>query len=637
MFPLFLLCTVLKNSGLAMLMFSSWFRLPLKAEKKAAPSPPPDIPGILPVHDTVDLLSMHQARLNHINELAGLSKEHFQRFYLNAIERFARFVQLLPASEVHHHAGPGGMLSHGLDVCILALKIRRSYLLSESGDTEDISKMQNVWTYAVFSAALCHDLAKVAVDQKITVYNEYYQPFSWNAWENFIDEQNDAKWYTTSFIRHKQYRLHEQATPILTHCILPSEGVKWIADDAVILSQWLACIAGDKENAAAIGEIVGQADQQSVATSLGADSSHRMPGVKAIPLHEKMLTALRFLLSEGDLPLNRNGAAGWIKGDVCWMVSKRTIDAIRDQLTTDGQSGIPTKNGRMFDILQEHGLLMPCGEKAIWTASVEGHDWQNQLTMIKFPVSKLWPHSDHRPEEFEGNIIPVALKNIEDEQGKTEQHSVDSEKNVLPSLELETDTANAKSNNLSREKDDKDETGLSDLLPFLPSTNTNVDQSSVTVQKHGPSAASPAKFVQDKIQDLVLPNKTGIILENNTDLVEIFFKWVRSGIQSGSLTVNRAKARIHVVDDGVILITPGIFQDFEKSTSNYQGLNWKNIQQKILKKNWHVRDEKNLNVVKFDVKRKNRSVTVNTILFHDASLVFGEQTPPDSNPHLEKS
>ncbi len=132
--------------------------------------------------------------------------------------------------------------------------------------------------------------------------------------------------------------------------------MEWLSSHQTIFMQWLACVSGDNENALSIGEIVSLADSKSVASNLGADSSNATASIsKAKPLYEKMLTALRVLLLEGDLPLNRNGAAGWIKDNSCWLVSKRTIDAIRDQLSTEGHTGLPSKNGRMYDILQEHG------------------------------------------------------------------------------------------------------------------------------------------------------------------------------------------------------------------------------------------------------------------------------------------
>jgi len=85
----------------------------------------------------------------------------------------------------------------------------------------------------------------------------------------------------------------------------------------------------------------------------------------------------------------------------------------------------------------------------------------------------------------------------------------------------------------------------------------------------------------------------------------------------------------------VILITPGIFQDFAK-TKDEENDDWTAIQQKVLKKNWHVRNEKGLNVVKYLVKGKNKQTTMNAVLFYDVSKVFGCKEPPESNPHLTK-
>ncbi len=398
-------------------MLDKWFKPKAKvsAEHKE-PLVPPDVPGIMLVKSIDVLLEQHAGRVTQINELAGLSNINFDRFYLSAIQNYARFVQQLPASEVHHHAGVGGMLSHALEVCVIALKIRRSYLLSETGGAEEISQKQDLWTYAVFIAALCHDLAKVAVDQVLTIYDENHGQQNWEPWDHFIDEQ--GQWYTSEFVRNRQYKLHEKASPLLINRIMTSQGMKWISSDQKIFSCWLASISGDMDNASSMGGIISIADSKSVAANLGADNS-RMPAVKTIPLHEKMLTALRYLLMEGELPLNRNGAAGWIKGDDCWLVSKRTVDAIRDQLIQEGHTGIPTKNGRMFDILQEYAVIIPYGEKAIWSAAIEGEGWSNDLTLIKVATNKIWLNPTQRPNDFEGNIVVAEIKSLENKNEST--------------------------------------------------------------------------------------------------------------------------------------------------------------------------------------------------------------------------
>lgn len=154
-----------------------------------------------------------------------------------------------------------------------------------------------------------------------------------------------------------------------------------------------------------------------------------------------MLTALRVLLLEGELPLNRNGAAGWIKDNSCWLVSKRTIDAIRDQLTTEGHTGLPSKNGRMYDILQEHGILSPCGDKATWKVAVSGDGWENELTVINIPISKIWLNQENEPEEFDGTITPsensgknIEEKKINKQNGKVSNETKDNTKlDTVPS------------------------------------------------------------------------------------------------------------------------------------------------------------------------------------------------------------
>lgn len=43
------------------------------------------------------------------------------------LERYAELVQHFPASESYHHAYPGGMLDHGLEIVAYALKLRQSH------------------------------------------------------------------------------------------------------------------------------------------------------------------------------------------------------------------------------------------------------------------------------------------------------------------------------------------------------------------------------------------------------------------------------------------------------------------------------------------------------------------------------
>ena len=65
-----------------------------------------------------ELLAVVQAEaaIQKIAEQSWLSLRVWQRDLLAAIRNYAEFVQLMPASESHHHAHPGGLLVHTLEV-----------------------------------------------------------------------------------------------------------------------------------------------------------------------------------------------------------------------------------------------------------------------------------------------------------------------------------------------------------------------------------------------------------------------------------------------------------------------------------------------------------------------------------------
>lgn len=78
-----------------------------------------------------------QILMDNIWEQTSVSKESFSRLYYGPISRYAELVQQLPASENHHHSYLGGMLDHGLELILYALKLRQGYLLPIGVSPED--------------------------------------------------------------------------------------------------------------------------------------------------------------------------------------------------------------------------------------------------------------------------------------------------------------------------------------------------------------------------------------------------------------------------------------------------------------------------------------------------------------------
>ncbi|HEC17125.1 MAG TPA: hypothetical protein ENI99_11230, partial [Sedimenticola sp.] len=268
----------------------------------------PPVEGALPVLDAGTLLRPHRSQLATIRQLVGVPRAHWEAFYATVFEAYAGFVQQLPASEAHHHAGPGGMLVHGLEVVREALKLRRGRLLPPGAAAEELAARQDLWTYATATGALLHDLGKPVTDQRVRFYDRQGRKLGcWDPWAGPLPVT--AGWYRVEFVRERRYRFHERVPPLLVRFILPQRGLSWLASDPEVFGAWLAAISGDADRAGVLGELVHRADGLSVASDL-AGAPARMPSARRKPLVARLLTGLRYLLDQGSLPLNRPGAAG---------------------------------------------------------------------------------------------------------------------------------------------------------------------------------------------------------------------------------------------------------------------------------------------------------------------------------------
>jgi hypothetical protein len=104
---------------------------------------------------------------------------------------------------------------------------------------------------------------------------------------------------------------------------------------------------------------------------------------------------------------------------------------------------------------------------------------------------------------------------------------------------------------------------------------------------------------------------------------QMFIEWLREGIKSGSITVNAPGARVHVVEEGVLIVTPGAFKDFDAD-------HWQVVQGDLLAMGVHLpRGGKHMRC--WNVHGRD-GVFVRGILLADASLLF--DSPPDANPEL---
>ncbi|HBS5676393.1 TraI domain-containing protein [Klebsiella sp. 141240] len=72
---------------------------------------------------------LRQSLIHQLRQLVALPDPLFRSLYLTPVARYAALTQQFPASEHHHHAYPGGLLDHSLEVAVYAVRLRQSRLL----------------------------------------------------------------------------------------------------------------------------------------------------------------------------------------------------------------------------------------------------------------------------------------------------------------------------------------------------------------------------------------------------------------------------------------------------------------------------------------------------------------------------
>ena len=560
-----------------------------------------------------------QLLLEHIWQRTSLSRRQFANLYRAPLERFAELVQQFPASESHHHAYPGGMLDHGLEIVAYALKLRQSHLLPTGTTPEDQVVQAEAWTAAVAYAALLHDLGKIAVDLQIECANGTH----WHPWHGPLKGP-----YRFRYRTDREYRLHSAATGLLYRQVLDHEMLDWLSTYPAPWSALLYVLSGQYEHAGTLGELVMQADRASVSQALGGDPARALAAPKHA-LQRKLLEGLRYLVKE-ELKLNQPQASdGWLTQETLWLVSKTVSDKLRAHLLAQGVEGIPSNNPALFNVLQDHGMLRPTPEgKAIWRATVTSETgWSHTFTLLRLAPALIW--ETDRPTPFAGTVMEELESSDAPIAASTDTSSTSPEVSSTPPAQTEVPGADS----------------VDVLLTLLATSDTEAPQHELELEQslttyvdellahspHGestpPSASTP-------------PTRTESRNSREPPSGEHFMGWLRLRIQSRTLIINDARALVHTVSDTVFLVSPGVFQRYALEHPQTASLakqdqiaDWQWVQKRFEKLQLHRKQDSGRNIWTCEVTGPRKSRRLHGYLLKAPLQLFAEMPP--NNPYLQ--
>ncbi|GAO72885.1 MobH family relaxase [Comamonas sp. E6] len=381
-------------------------------------------PGWLRVLNAQQLLATVRAEraITQIWSQSHQSQAIWERDLLPAIRRYAEFVQLMPASEAHHHAHAGGLLSHTIEMLLAAMTWRNAHLLPGGSQIEIVDAQRDQWTYVVFFCALLHDIAKPMTDLRIAwrPVGEN-DPIRWAPAGGSLSQiagQRTAE-YLVDFAPKGQrdYSAHAKLAQLLLPRIAPESALRFLAHTPTALDALEQYLTGQDKDSL-VAKIVKRADQLSTQRALQKGSKARFATAKAVPLIELLMQSMRTMLHAGtQLPLNRNGAAGWVFEGAIWFVAKRLADTVREHIqANEPDESVPgnAKNDRLFDTWQDYGAieLNPASGQAVWHVTVHGYAedgseqgaYMHDFAMLKFPLAKLFNHESKYPAAMRGRL-----------------------------------------------------------------------------------------------------------------------------------------------------------------------------------------------------------------------------------------
>ena len=592
----------------------------------AAPTPtPPADPGkgLMRPEPAASLLATprRQRLLEHIWQRTSLSRRQFATLYMGPLERYAELVQQFPASESHHHAYPGGMLDHGLEIVAYALKLRQSHLLPAGTTPEAQAAQAEAWTAGTAYAALLHDVGKVAVDLHV----EYADGTVWHPWHGPLRQA-----YRFRYRKDREYRLHSAATGLLYARLLDPGIFDWLAGYPDLWAALLYVLAGQYEHAGTLGELVVQADQASVAQELGGDPSKALAAPKHA-LQRKLLDGLRFLLRE-EFKLNQPQASdGWLTQDALWLVSKTVSDKLRAHLLQQGIDGIPASNTAVFNVLQDHGIALPTPDgKAIWKATVASDaGWSHSFTFLKLSPALIWEAAE-RPAPFAGQV------QVEQEHEDVAQQVPATPGAARTGPEPAYSGAPPVAPPMTAATADNGVGALLDLLDMAPAASAPLPM------PPEPVADARADAEGDSLASAVMAPPTPPTSAPRPQAEpsgDDFMAWLTHGVRSRKLIINDAKALVHTVAGTAYLVSPGVFQRYAQEHPQVASIArqekveaWQWVQKRFEKLAAHRKQASGLNIWTCEVTGPRKSRRLHGYLLLAPDSVFGE-TPPD-NPYL---
>ncbi|RJX72619.1 MobH family relaxase [Pseudomonas sp. LS-2] len=344
----------------------------LKTGDEASLRYPPFQKGWLATVPGRVLLDAQASKVRQIASGIGLPPTEFNRLILPVLDAFADFAHMLPASQAHHHRGPGGLLAHSLEVAVYALNACQVTSFDHDRYPAERIKRRDRWNVAAVLAALLHDVGKPLYDLRVTddSAEKVWQPVA-NTIPEWAAEQRVERYFI--HWNPNRHEIHKHLSTTMVERLLHKDLRLWIMEAGQDLYfEMISAIACEDEKRLLTGLVI-KADSSSVETDLrkyGGDASGQSAMGIGVPVASIVVDAMRLLRSVGTWKVNETGQRVWVFGDGVYVVWAQGVRDITESLQEKGIKAVPRSADALGEMLLDHNIIERSPDGSIyWSVS----------------------------------------------------------------------------------------------------------------------------------------------------------------------------------------------------------------------------------------------------------------------------
>ncbi|ODB85690.1 hypothetical protein A3194_12730 [Candidatus Thiodiazotropha endoloripes] len=283
------------------------------------------------------------------------------------------------------------------------------------------------------------------------------------------------------------------------------------------------------------------------------------------------------------------------------------MDELRSSLIGQGQTGIPPNPRIMDELIQYDYLNASSDGKASRKITIKIGDWEQSLTCKGVRASKLWGAGSGPATDIDVRIV---LEDGKREESPSTSQTVDNTPPISQNLEQSSSAS-----------------VVDKQTVIAAATATNVSESYQEVDDDVPpdpraEDSQPAPVALDK--EAV---SESVPVEN---LAKSFCTWLTKGVKTGKLEINNAKAMVHTVPEGLLIVSPRIFRVFAQSV----GADYKKVQSKFQRLKINKITGQGQNIWTYDIKGDRKSSAVKGMIIMNPEKDLGLASLPNPNSHL---